>query len=136
MQTKKAYCKFEIRNQKSENTAMSNKKNKGRVDIVYSTNPNFSYAHENVNEETTLPKNQQNLKIQLDKHQRAGKAVTLITGFVGTATDLEILGKHLKSKCGVGGSVKDGEILVQGDLRKKVLELLLKDGYKAKLIGA
>lgn len=102
---------------------------------MYSTNPNFSYSHEEENEAETLPTNQQNLKIMLDKKQRAGKAVTLVVGFIGKNDDLEQLGKHLKTKCGVGGSVKDGEIIIQGDLRKKVLDVLLKDNYKAKMVG-
>ena len=105
------------------------KKNKQLINVVYSTNPNFSYESESDEEQETLPKNQQKLYVSIDRKQRGGKDVTLIEGFVGTEDDLKELGKTLKSKCGVGGSVKDGEILIQGDLRDKVHDLLLKDGY-------
>ncbi len=113
---------------------MSNKL-KDRVNIVYSTNPDFKYETENISEADTLPKNQQNLKVMLDKKQRAGKMVSLITGFVGSKNDLEALGKMIKTKCGVGGTVKDGEILIQGDFRDKIMQLLLTEGYKTKKAG-
>jgi translation initiation factor 1 len=102
---------------------------------VYSTNPDFKYETGKEEEQDTLPKEKQQLRISLDKRNRKGKAVTLITGFAGTNDDLEELGKLLKVKCGVGGSSKDGEIIVQGDFRNKVLELLQKEGYvKARII--
>lgn len=104
-------------------------KNRNNGGIVYSTNPDFIYEEDVVEEEETLAPSQQKLKISLDKKQRAGKKVTLIFNFVGTAEDLETLGKTLKTKCSVGGSVKDGEILLQGDIRDKVLELLLNMNY-------
>lgn len=84
---------------------------------------------ENDEEQTTLPAARQRLRVQLDRKNRGGKVVTLITGFVGTDSDMKELGKLLKSKCGVGGSAKDGEIIVQGDFKQKVLELLKKEGY-------
>ncbi len=108
---------------------------KDRLNVVYSTNPDFKYEKEENIEEDTLDKAKQLLRISLDKRNRKGKAVTLITGFIGTIADLEELGKFLKVKCGVGGSAKDGEIIVQGDFRNKILELLQKEGYvKARII--
>lgn len=108
---------------------------KDRLNVVYSTNPDFKYETEGESEQETLPKERQLLRISLDKRNRKGKAVTLITGFIGTTDDLEELGKFLKVKCGVGGSAKDREIIVQGDFRNKILELLQKEGYaKARTI--
>ncbi|MGI4738149.1 MAG: translation initiation factor [Janthinobacterium lividum] len=106
-----------------------------RQGVVYSTNPDFAYQADEPTAAETLPPRQQQLRVQLDKKQRGGKQVTLVTGFVGRDEDLQTLGKFLKTKCGVGGSAKDNEIVVQGDLRAKVLEILLKEGYKAKQIG-
>ena len=97
--------------------------------MVYYTNPNFQYETENTEEAETLSPNQQKLRVQLDRKNRGGKVVTLVTGFVGTDDDLKELGRMLKSKCGVGGSAKDGEIIVQGDFKQKVIELLKKEGY-------
>ena len=96
--------------------------------FVYSTDPNFGFQHEETNVET-LPPAKQKLRILLDKKQRGGKIVSLITGFVGKEEDLEDLGKKLKNFCGTGGSAKDSEILVQGDQRDKILQWLLKNGY-------
>ena len=102
--------------------------------MVYSTSDDhdYNYGDEEV-VDTLLPENQR-LRVQLDKKSRGGKQVTLITGFVGTEDDLKDLGKHLKSKCGVGGSAKEGEIIIQGDLRDKVRDLLEQQGYSARKI--
>ena len=102
---------------------------KDRLNVVYSTNPDFNYEMDDEEEQATLQPSQQRLRVQLDRKNRGGKVVTLITGFVGTEDDLKELGKFLKSKCGVGGSAKDGEVIVQGDFKQKVLELLKKEGY-------
>lgn len=102
---------------------------KKNLNMVYSTNPDFQYESDETPEEETIPNEKQLLRVVLDKKQRRGKAVTLVTGFVGTDEDLNELGKMLKVKCGVGGSVKDGEIIVQGDVRDKVLTILQKERY-------
>ena len=102
---------------------------KSRLNVVYSTNPDYAYQVEQPDEPDTLPPAQQRLRVQLDRRNRGGKSVTLVTGFVGTSDDLKELGKWLKTKCGVGGSAKDGEIIVQGDFRQKVVELLWQEGY-------
>lgn len=111
---------------------MSKKK---RVNVVYSTNPDYSYDHDDEEQMETLDASEQSLKVFLDRKQRKGKSVTLVTGFVGDEEDLKELGKILKSKCGVGGTVKNNEIMIQGDFRPKVLELLKGLGYKAKQSG-
>jgi translation initiation factor 1 len=111
------------------------KKNKERLNVVYSTNPNFQYEVESNEEIETLEPKFQKLYVSLDKKQRAGKEVTLIEGFVGTENDIKDLGKILKSKCGVGGTVKDGEIVIQGNFRDKIIELLQKEGYQVKRKG-
>jgi len=108
---------------------MSKKNNPDRKGFVFSTDPDFKFeAEENLLQETLLP-NKQKLRIRLDTKHRAGKAVTLIEHFVGTADDLAALGKQLKNYCGTGGAVKDGEIIIQGDQRDKVLQWLLKNNF-------
>jgi translation initiation factor 1 len=109
---------------------MSKKNKPDTRGFVYSTDPNFSFQPEANEEQETLPAAQQKLKIRLDTKHRAGKAVSLIEGFTGTNNDLEDLGKKLKNFCGTGGSVKDNEIIIQGDQRDKILQWLLKNGYK------
>jgi translation initiation factor 1 len=110
------------------------KKNKADTQgFVYSTDPNFRFNNENDDSLETAVPAEQRLLIQLDKKQRGGKTVTLVTGFLGTVSDLELLAKNLRNFCGTGGSAKDGEAIVQGDQRDKFLQWLLKNGYtKAK----
>ncbi len=111
------------------------KKTKHIEGVVYSTNPDFKYNVNSPAGTETLKPNQQDLRIFLDKKSRGGKTVTLISGFIGKEADLEKLGKELKSKCGVGGTVKDGEILIQGDHRDRIVMLLQTAGYKVKKAG-
>ena len=107
---------------------------KKRDGIVYSTDSSFEFSYGQSEAPETLPPDRQNLKVLLDKSMRAGKQVTLVKGFVGAEDDLNALGKSLKSKCGVGGSVKDGEIIIQGDHRDKIVQILTREGYKAKRV--
>ncbi len=102
---------------------------KERLNVVYSTNPDYRYETEETAEADTLPKEKQNLRVSIEKKGRGGKTVTIVKGFVGTENDLRELERLLKNRCGVGGSSKEGEILIQGDLRDKVTELLRKEGY-------
>ncbi|NRB49359.1 MAG: translation initiation factor [Saprospiraceae bacterium] len=108
---------------------MAKKNKKKRIGVVFSTDPDYDYSF-NEQEESEAPRaNQQRLRVSLDRKKRKGKEVTLVTGFIGPEADLKDLGKALKSKCGVGGSVKDGEILLQGDHRNKVVDYLKEQGY-------
>lgn len=111
------------------------KKDKDRKGIVFSTDPNFQYQFEEETEADTIAPAQQLLYVSIDRKQRAGKSVTLIEGFIGKTEDLEALGKLVKNKCGCGGSVKEGVILIQGEIRDKVFDLLISLGYKAKKKG-
>lgn len=108
---------------------------KDRLGLVYSTNPDFEYNTGDDDEQETLAPEHQNLKIMLDKKARKGKAVSLITGFIGTDECLKDLAKVLKTKCGVGGSAKDGQIIIQGDFRDKIMQILIEMGYKVKKSG-
>ena len=108
---------------------MKNNDWKDRLNVVYSTNPDFNYITDVEEEIETLDKSKQKLRVTIEKKGRGGKTVTVITGFVGNENDLKTLGKLLKTKCGVGGSVKEGEILIQGELKQRVIEILKTDGY-------
>jgi translation initiation factor 1 len=117
---------------------MSKKKKnsfKKREGVVYSTNPDFNYLENIPGLQATLPNEQQQLTVMLDRKQRGGKVVTLVVGFVGSQDDLKDLAKMLKSKCGVGGSQKDGEIIIQGDFKEKVCQLLQEKNYNVKKSG-
>ena len=105
---------------------------KQAIGVVYSTNPDYQYQYDDEPEAETLPPAKQRLRVSLDRHRRGGKTVTLVTGFIGTDDDLQTLGKMLKSRCGVGGAAKDGEIIIQGDHLDKVRQLLSADGYNVK----
>src|SRR5688572_21081447 len=105
---------------------------KKREGVVYSTDGSFQFQYNKEQEQATLPPGKQVLRVILDTSGRAGKTVTMVTGFIGTIVDLEALAKKLKTMCGTGGSVKEGSILIQGDVRQKILEILTKQGYKAR----
>jgi translation initiation factor 1 len=108
---------------------------KERLGVVYSTNPEFSFEKNELEQQETLLPRQQNLKVMLDRKQRKGKVVTLVDGFIGSENDLNNLAKMLKTKCGVGGTSKDGQILIQGDFCQKIVGLLQNEGYKVKRAG-
>ncbi|MBP7273040.1 MAG: translation initiation factor [Saprospiraceae bacterium] len=105
------------------------KHKKDRIGVVYSTSNNFDYSYEQQPEQDDLPPKQQQLRVQYERKNRGGKEATIITGFIGTSASLEDLGRFLKQKCGVGGSAKDGEIIVQGNLKEKIIQLLKEKGY-------
>lgn len=107
---------------------------KSRLGTVYSTNPDFEYASETAGEQETLVPGKQRLRVALDRRNRGGKQVTIVADFVGTNDDLKELCKLLKQKCGVGGSAKEGEIIIQGDFRDKIVQILTEAGYKARKI--
>ena len=113
-------------NDNKEKTDIERKK---RIGVVYSTNPDYEYSDDSQEEADTLPKNQQKLRLNMERAGRGGKTVTLVKGFVGSEEDITALCKLLKQKCGVGGSVKDGEIIIQGDHRQRLIEILKKEGY-------
>ena len=113
-------------NDNKEKTELERKK---RIGVVYSTNPDYEYSDDSQEEADTLPKNQQKLRLNMERAGRGGKTVTLVKGFVGSDEDINALCKLLKQKCGVGGSVKEGEIIIQGDHRQRLVEILKKEGY-------
>ena len=113
-------------NDNKEKTDIERKK---RISVVYSTNPDYEYSDDSQEEADTLPKNQQKLRLNMERAGRGGKTVTLVKGFEGSEDDITSLCKLLKQKCGVGGSVKDGEIIIQGDHRQRLIEILKKEGY-------
>ena len=113
-------------NDNKEKTEIDRKK---RIGVVYSTNPDYEYSDDSQEEADTLPKNQQKLRLNMERAGRGGKTVTLVKGFVGSDKDINALCKLLKEKCGVGGSVKDGEIIIQGDHRQRLVEILKKEGF-------
>ena len=113
-------------NDNKEKTEIDRKK---RIGVVYSTNTDYEYSDDSQEEADTLPKNQQKLRLNMERAGRGGKTVTLVKGFVGSEEDITALSKLLKQKCGVGGSVKDGEIIIQGDHRQRLVEILKKEGF-------
>lgn len=127
--------KWEMGNGKNEKDKGKAADWKERLGVVYSTNPEFSYETGDESGPETLPPQQQNLRVMLDRKQRKGKEVTLILGFVGTDEDLKELARKLKTRLGTGGSAKDGEIIIQGDFRERVMEFLVSEKFKVKKAG-
>ena len=109
------------------------KRKKNKIGVMYSTNPKYDFEFEH--EDNTLTPENQYLDVWFEKMHRGGKVATLVKGFIGSEADLKALGKLLKRKCGVGGSAKDGEIIIQGNMREKVMEILKKEGYNYKRVG-
>lgn len=99
------------------------------VGVVYSTNPDYTYQYDDEPQAETLAPERQKLRVSIERHHRGGKVVTLVKGFVGTDDDLQSLGKRLKTRCGTGGSAKEGEIVIQGEMKEKVVALLQGMGY-------
>lgn len=108
---------------------------KDRLNVVYSTNPNFNYQHNEEESQETLVPEKQNLVVAIERKNRGGKTVTLVKGFIGTEADLTDLAKKLKTKCGVGGTAKDGEIIIQGEFKTRIADLLKEWGYRVKISG-
>jgi translation initiation factor 1 len=108
---------------------------KERLNVVYSTNPNYQFQTNSSNEQETLPNGKQNLIVAIERKNRGGKTVTLVKGFIGCEDDLAELGKKLKTKCGVGGTVKESEIIIQGEFKTRIADLLKEWGYRVKISG-
>ena len=118
------------------NDTMADNDWKSRLGMVYSTNPDFEYRTDEPEEAETLPAARQQLRVWLDRKQRAGKVVTIVRGFVGREADLAELARLLETRCGVGGAAKEGDILIQGDHRDRVVEILTRAGYGCKKAGS
>jgi len=108
---------------------MKNNDWKDRLGVVFSTNPDFNFQEENETQDATLPPQQQKLRLRIEKNGRGGKTVTIVSGFVGSDNDLKELSRMLKTRCGVGGSCKDGEIIIQGDFKARIIDILKQEGY-------
>jgi translation initiation factor 1 len=126
---KSALAALEASSDKKESSEKKDIDRKKRVGVVYSTNPDFDYSEDVKEKPHTLPKNQQKLRLNMERAGRGGKTVTLVKGFVGSEEDMSVLCKQLKQRCGVGGTIKDGEIIIQGDHRQRLVEILKKEGY-------
>ena len=126
---KSALAALEATEQPNDNKEKTEIDRKKRIGVVYSTNPDYEYSDDSQEEADTLPKNQQKLRLNMERAGRGGKTVTLVKGFIGSKEDITVLCKLLKQKCGVGGSVKDGEIIIQGDHRQRLVEILKKEGF-------